>query len=135
MPLADIPPADSFKGFGGLLKPRDVSKPTDSTPKSESKVEPQHVGKLGQPDRIVIQGQHAFSQEEIVQALMLDPGVFVASSSGSRLSHYLNQLQEKTLTGYEHAGYGRARVQLDLDDRHDLIVISVCEGERITPAI
>lgn len=78
--------------------------------------------------QLLIEGAKTFTPEQISQALWNDLDVVYAGKVPSSPGEQQRLLIEKTMAGYQDAGFPRARVSLDIDGNHT--VLNIEEGPR-----
>ena len=87
------------------------------------------VGKLGDPDRLVLYGVTSFQEQEIVSALMKDPEVIIASHPTSYLDEYIMVVEEGIRQGYLHSGCPDVQVEVSKADASEpAIEAQITEG-------
>jgi len=88
------------------------------------------VGTMGEPDRIEIVGNRAYSANQIRTGLSADLDVVVASRPDGDLATCLRTLQESILAGYQLWGYGKAKVIVRQDTERGIIIVEIDEEPR-----
>ena len=90
----------------------------------------QTVGDMGDPAKIVFQGNEHFTAERIRKALICAPGFLLASHPDAPLDEYPPALAEEIRSGYETLGFPQAEVKASLETGRQQILISIKEGPR-----
>src|SRR5260370_15743657 len=89
------------------------------------------VGRLGEPDALIVEGVAAFSKDAVKSALLTDLDVALAGYPHANRSEYLKVLAERTECGYRREAYflARARAEIDPDGKH--VRLHIVEGKHL----
>ena len=85
---------------------------------------------MGDPAKIVFQGNQHFTTERIRKALMCDPGFLLISHPDAPLDEYSPALAEEIRAGYETLGFPQAEVKASLETGRQQILVDIKEGPR-----
>jgi hypothetical protein len=91
---------------------------------------PAHVGDLGDPGRLAIEGAQTFAEGEIRRTLRADLDYLVASHPEATLAECLAALEYRVRAGYLYCGFPDVAVQARFDASTGRIVAEVTEGPR-----
>lgn len=91
---------------------------------------PIHVGDLGDPARVAIEGMQTFTQDDIRRALQADLDYLVAAHPEATLAECLAALEDRVRAGYRDCGFPDVAVQARFDVSAGRIVAKVIEGPR-----
>ncbi len=92
--------------------------------------EPERVGDLGGEASLAFEGNQTFSQINILRALGMTLDFHAQSHPSAPLADYLAWLQQKTLRGYQQAGFAKAGVTVKADRQAQRIRVRITEGPR-----
>ena len=88
------------------------------------------VGDRGSPDRLVFEGNHAYTREEILAGLGVRTDFYLVAHPAAPLSNYLAAVQDRVRSGYQRGGFPEVAVATSLDKNATGIVVRVNEGPR-----
>jgi hypothetical protein len=91
---------------------------------------PAHVGNLGDPARLSIEGGQTFTEGDIRRALQSDLDYLVAAHPEASLSDCLAALEKRIRAGYRDCGFPDVAVQARFDLPAGRIEVKVTEGPR-----
>src|ERR1039458_4110068 len=91
---------------------------------------PAHVGNLGDPARLSIEGGQTFTEGDIRRALQSDLDYLVAAHPEASLSECLAALEKRIRAGYRDCGFPDVAVQARFDLPAGRIEVKVTEGPR-----
>ena len=88
------------------------------------------VGERGDPQRLIVEGAHAFRVDQIRAAIDKDLTVQVAAAPSAPMEKYLTVLGERVAAGYRNSGFpdARAVATVEGDDGPGRVVLRVTEG-------
>lgn len=90
------------------------------------------VERLGDPKRLVFEGNATFSTQALRSGLVKDPEFLLAAHPAAPLSDYVAAVQQSVRFGYQHAGFPNVEVQGVVDRNAQVIRVRVREGQRFT---
>lgn len=93
---------------------------------------PRLVGDWSDPNRLEIRGSQTFSAVAIRSAVLRDDDVTLAGHPAANLAAYVGRIRQKVLTGYRHAGFPEASVDVFPEEETHRLVVRVAEGPRFT---
>ena len=91
---------------------------------------PAHVGNLGDPARLSIEGTQTFTEGNIRRALQSDLDYLVAAHPEAGLSECLAAAEKRICVGYRECGFPDVSAQARFDLPAGRIVVKVSEGPR-----
>jgi hypothetical protein len=90
----------------------------------------QDVGEMGDPGKLVFEGNEHFSADNIRNGLMQSPEFLLTSHPSAPWDEYLPALAREIKSGYEAAGYPEAEVKTAADPEKSRILVRIKEGPR-----